>query len=70
MLAEVSFTCKCSVLDFTSSVISDPSAAQEKLALWLVVVVGIAAAVELLAYFLGFPCLIYIIGERWQKWVR
>ena len=33
---------------------SDSSAAQEMLAIWLVVVVGIAAAVEFLVYFCTF----------------
>ena len=40
--------------DFISLIICDPSAAQEKLAVWLVVMVGIASAVEFLACFCAF----------------
>ena len=42
------------MLYFMSSVMSDSSAAQEKLAVWLVVMVRIAAAVEYLASFFEF----------------
>ena len=40
--------------DLTPSDISEFSAAQEKLAVWLVVVIGIAAGVEFLDYFCAF----------------
>ena len=45
--------------DLTPSVISEFSAPQEKLAVWLVVVKGVAAGVEfflLFLCFLGFAC--------------
>ena len=41
-------------MDFTPSVISDSSATLEKLAVWLVVVIGIAAAMKFVACFLSF----------------
>ena len=49
MIAEVPSLEKAMFFDLTPSVISDPSAAQEKFAVWLVVVVAIVAGVEFLA---------------------
>ena len=46
--------------NLTPSVISEFSAAQEKLALWSVVVIGIAAGVEFLDYFCAFLDLLVI----------
>ena len=52
--------------DLTPSVISDPSAAQEWLAFWLVVVVGIAAAVEYVTCFCAlWDLLVYFY--IWRK---
>ena len=53
--------------NLTPSVFSDPSAAQEKLAVWLVVVVGIAAAVEFVTCFCAFwdfDCLFFFFWEK------
>ena len=57
--------------DLTPSVIPEFSVAHEKLAVWLVVVVGIAAVMEfffgLFLCFLEFSCLFFILGERWGE---
>ena len=52
------------------SVVSEFSAAQEKLAVWLVVVVGITAGMDFLRpalVILRFSCLFFSSGERWLK---